>query len=92
MSLIRKILEKNIIRFNKSHYTEIDELWVTILFSFHLLDIKNFFKFKNINWSLEFDKRMKKTLMIQYWTPQWHEERGPYVNICIFGLRFMRGY
>lgn len=89
--MIRKILEKHLIDIWKENDYD-SKIRLKIHFSFHLLDIKNFFKFKGINYAVNYDKYMINTLMFDYWTPIWHKERGAYINICIFGLRIMRGY
>ena len=90
MNLFRKILEKELIDICKQNYS--DKFRLIFHISFHLLDLINFFKFKKVNWKVCFDKNMKTTLMFDYWTPIWHKERGAYINISFFGLRFMRGY
>lgn len=61
--------------------------------SVHKIDLINIWKVKGINYLL--DLKAKNTLhhiFIHYWTPAWHEGRGPYISIQIGRLRFMRGY
>lgn len=58
--------------------------------SFHYQDIWRVFKTKGVNWL--FDFKANGRFWFQWWTPIWHDDRGPYITIGIGVIRFMRGY
>lgn len=35
---------------------------------------------------------VKKTFWVNWWTPKWHEGRGPYITIGLGLFTIMRGY
>jgi hypothetical protein len=74
--------------------------------SIHLMDFWNIWKRKDINYLLDLKGEIqpfykskhglwyafKKSFFFNWWTPVWHEGRGPYISIALCRLRFMRGY
>ncbi len=42
------------------------------------------------HWAVRFT--ISKQFWIHWWTPRWHEERGPYVSIGLGLIRIYRGY
>ena len=51
-------------------------------------------KNKGVNWTVRI-ARIGPTgclIRVAFWTPTWHEGRGPYLSMSLFGLVFYRGY
>ena len=40
-------------------------------------------------WSVKF---LPKEFWWHWWTPSWHEGRGPYISIALFVISIFRGY
>jgi hypothetical protein len=64
--------------------------------SLHLMDFKNIFKVRGINFRFAknhaFRNKYVNGWWLSYWTPTWHEGRGPYVTIGLGVVEIMRGY
>ena len=66
--------------------------------SLHWIDLINIWKTDGINYLFDLKGTpglrgyFIRHLFFSYWTPAWHEGRGPYISIQIGKLRFMRGY
>jgi len=81
---IRKALVKGLIDFRRGDF------WI----SFHLLDLINVWKRTGVNWKVKLAPKNQRggQYWFHWWTPVWHEERGPYITMGIHRLRFYRGY
>lgn len=87
---LRKILVKRICDF---HSYKFGEIWI----NFHLLDLINVWKRKGVNWKVEiapknYNPYISNMPWFHWWTPKWHDEKGPYITIGVGRLRFYRGY
>jgi hypothetical protein len=86
--LIHRILTKEICDFTNYRFMEV---WISL----HLLDFINFWKRSGVNWAIKIvpkDHPANDRPWFHWWTPRWHEERGPYITMGIRRLRFYRGY
>ena len=48
-------------------------------------------KHEKVNYKLEFSWK-HRGFWIHLWTPKWHRDRGPYISIGLYVIRFIRGY
>ena len=62
------------------------------IFSFHLIDLVNIWKVHRVNYKLEILQRSRRRFWFNYWTPVWHEGRGPYITLGLGLIAFYRGY
>jgi hypothetical protein len=58
--------------------------------SLHLRDFILFWRFWGVNFKVEFVKKCE--FWFTWFTPKWHNNRGPYLTTKIGFLRIMRGY
>jgi len=83
--LIRRILTKQILDIGPGR-----DVWINI----HILDLINVWKIAGVNWKVKFAPKNQQghRYWFHWWTPVWHEERGPYITMGVGRLRFYRGY
>ncbi|GEM_PF-6262191 len=62
------------------------------IFSFHLIDLVNICKVQRVNYKIEIIKHHRKRFWFNYWTPIWHDGRGPYITMGLGLIAFYRGY
>ncbi len=83
MESLKKLLQK----LDRREYTGNFKL------STHWIDLRNIWKRQGVNYLLDLKAtKGMHILFFHYWTPVWHDNRGPYISIQIWKLRFQRGY